>query len=431
MNDPMTFSELPHFWQGASIGLGAISALTFTLWRIAKKKSLVLTLENQALKIKLADHAENFEEKLELVRSSKKELEQAFEALSAKVLQKNSQSFLQLAKTSFDTLHTKAKGDLGELIAPMKKSLDRFDTKVDTLEKARVGAYASLKEQIVSMQETQKSLAHETSNLSSALRAPQVRGRWGEMQLRRVVEMAGMQERCDFIEQSTLQEGERRLRPDLIIRMPGDRSIAVDAKTPLEAYLSAQEAKTPEQQKERLAQHARAVRTHILELSKKSYADVLDEGVEFVVLFLPAEAFFSSALSSDPTLIEQGLERGVMLSTPTTLIALLRSVAYGWKQESMSKHAEEISRIGHELYKRLSDLGKHWGRLGKQLMQTVKTFNQATGSLESRVLPTARKFESLGIEARQKELSELEPIAETARVLSAPEVLSEDEELVE
>jgi DNA recombination protein RmuC len=431
MTKPLFFSQLPVLWQIVIIGLGSLCALLFVLWLIQKKNDLVLMLENQALKTKIADHAESYEEKIELIRSSKEELEQAFEALSSKVLQKNSQSFLQLAKTSFDTLHTKARGDLGELIAPMKKTLDRFDTKVDTLEKARVGAYASLKEQIVSMQETQKNLAHETSNLSSALRAPQVRGRWGEMQLRRVVEMAGMQERCDFIEQSTLQEGERRLRPDLIIRMPGGRSIAVDAKTPLEAYLQAQEAETPERQKELLFQHARAVRSHILELSKKSYAEALDEGVEFVVLFLPAEAFFSSALNADPTLIEQGLERGVMLSTPTTLIALLRSVAYGWKQESMSKHAEEISQIGHELYKRLSDLGKHWGRLGKQLMQTVKTFNQATGSLESRVLPTARKFESLGIEAHQKELSELEPIAETARVLSAPEVLSEDEEFVE
>lgn len=411
-----------------------IFALTFLVllvltWRLSqsKKRTFVLEMENSALKARLEDHAKSYEEKIQLIQQTKADIEKTFEALSSEVLQKSNKSFLDLARTSFDGLHTKAKSDLNELINPVKKTLDKFDIKVDSLEKARVGAYASLKEQITSMQETQKSLAHEASNLSQALRAPTVRGRWGEMQLKRVVEMAGMQERCDFIEQTSLTEEEKRLRPDLVIRLPGGRSIAVDAKTPLEAYLAACEQKEPAKQKELLEQHAKRVRTHILELSKKSYAEALDDRIEFVVLFLPAEAFFSAALTQDPTLIEQGLERGVMLATPTTLIALLRSVAYGWKQESISEHAEQISKSGHELYKRLSDLSKHWGRLGKQLMQTVKTYNQATGSLESRVLPAARRFEELGVSSTKGGMDVIEPIAEAARVLSAPELQLEGE----
>jgi DNA recombination protein RmuC len=364
--------------------------------------------------------------------AASEDMKAQFEALSLEALRKNNSTFLDLAKTSFSTLRAEMKGDLesrkqavAQLVKPVHDALERFDTKVGALEKARAGAYAGIREQIDAMQKTQKSLADETHKLSSALRAPTVRGRWGEIQLRKVVELAGMTERCDFTEQVHRGHEDGAIRPDMIVHLPGHKTIAVDAKTPLEAYLKANEAESAEARERYMREHARHIKNHITHLGRKAYWERLESAPEFVVLFLPGEMFFSAALTQDPGLIELGAEKGVILATPTTLIALLRSIAYGWRQESLSEHAKVISAQGFELYKRLSDLGGHWSRLGKSLSGAVRAFNQATGSLESRVLPAARRFEELGV-SKGKEIDTLSTIEETPRSLIAPEIASSE-----
>lgn len=384
-----------------------------------KRKYFALQIEHETLKAKVKIESE-----------VEAQLKTNFEALSSEALRKNNASFLDLAKTSFSTLRAEMKGDLDqrkqaveELVKPMQKALETFDSKVDSLEKTRAGAYAGIKEQIEGMQRTQKELADQTHKLSSALRAPTVRGRWGEIQLRKVVELAGMTDRCDFTEQAHKKSAEGHIRPDLVVHLPGNKTIVIDAKTPLEAYLKANEANDGEARDRLLDEHARHIKSHIIALGRKAYWESLDEAPEFVVLFLPGEMFFSAALAQDPALIELGAEKGVLLATPTTLIALLRSVAYGWKQESLSAHAKIISEQGYDLYKRLSDLGGHWGRLGKSLAQSVRAFNQATGSLESRVLPAARRFEELGV-SKSTKMEPLTSLDEVPRTLVAPEITS-------
>jgi DNA recombination protein RmuC len=254
----------------------------------------------------------------------------------------------------------------------------------------------------------------------TALRAPTVRGRWGEIQLRRVVEMAGMLDHCDFFTQQTVNGEEGRLRPDLLVRLPGEKTVIVDAKAPLEAYLKAVEAEDEAARRGFLRDHAGQVRTHMTALARKSYWEQFESAPEFVVLFLPGECFFSAALEHDPALIEFGVDQRIILATPTTLIALLRAVAYGWRQENLARNAAEISNLGKELYKRLADMGAHWGKLGKNLERAVEAYNGAVGSLEGRVLPTARKFADLKVAT--VELEEPEPVDKTVRAIQAPEM---------
>lgn len=399
------------------VAILALAGGAFVTWRYVR-----LRIAYEALKAKSVSQ--------EAIQS---ELKTQFEALSFEALRKNNASFLDLAKTSFATLRAEMKGDLDqrkqaveELVKPMHKALETFDTKVEALEKSRAGAYAGIKEQIESMQRTQKELADQTLKLSSALRAPTVRGRWGEIQLRKVVELAGMTERCDFTEQVHQKGADGAIRPDMIVHLPGGKRIVVDAKTPLEAYLKANEAADGDQRDRLLSEHARHIKSHIIELGRKAYWESLGEAPEFVVLFLPGEMFFSAALAQDPALIEMGAEKGVLLATPTTLIALLRSVAYGWKQESLSAHAKVISEQGYELYKRLGDLGGHWSRLGKNLASAIRAFNQATGSLESRVLPAARRFEELGV-SKGSHIEGFSSIEEMPRSLMSPEMSGQEE----
>jgi len=370
------------------------------------------------------------EEKLAVINEAQRKLSDAFKALASEALKSNNQSFLQLAKENLEKFQETAKGDLdkrqqaiNELVKPVKESLEKVDTKIQQLEKAREGAYEGLKEQVKSLVDSQKELRSETSNLVRALRRPQVRGRWGEIQLKRVVEMAGMLDHCDFYEQQSTDTEEGRLRPDLLVRLPGNKNIVVDSKAPLAAYLDAIEAPDEETRTERLKDHARQVKDHIVALGKKSYFAQFDPAPEFVVLFLPGEVFFSAALEYDPSLIEMGVEQNVIIATPTTLISLLRAVSYGWRQEQIAQNAKEISDLGQELYKRLADMGKHMARLGKNLDNANEAYNRAVGTLESRVLVSARRFKELGSTSVGSEIEELTPVETTPRQLQALEIV--------
>lgn len=357
------------------------------------------------------------EEKLELVERMHGAFAEQLKGISADALKQNNETFMQQAIHTFDHKQEVIK----ELLKPVRETLDKFDGKIGEIEKARIGAYCALKEQVSSLIDTQKELRFETANLSKALRAPTVRGKWGEMQLRRVVEMAGMLNNCDFYEQTQVSNEEGRFRPDLLVRLPSEKNIVVDAKAPLEAYLQAIESTDERHKLQLLKEHAAAIRSHMAQLCRKSYWEQFQPSPEFVVLFLPAETFFSAALEHDPALIEVGVEQKVLIATPTTLIALLRAVAYGWRQEGFSKNAEQISALGRELYKRIADMGGHWEKVGKSLSQAVSAYNKAVGSMEARVLVSARRFADLGGE---KELDLLEPIEQIPRQLQAPELQS-------
>lgn len=386
-----------------------------------------------ALEARSQSERQSLEAQLAALEDARTQLTQAFKALSADALKSNNQAFLDLARTTLESFQQSARGDLearqkavDQLVQPLRESLQKVDAKLGDMEKARISAYSELSEQLRALVETHLPQLHsETANLVKALRQPTVRGRWGEMQLRRVVEMAGMLEHCDFLEQESRTTEDGRLRPDLIVRLPGGKQVVVDSKAPVEAYLRAVEAQDEEAQRQCLEDHARQVRAHITALGRKSYFEQFDPTPEFVVLFLPGEMFFSAALQQDPDLIEFGVNERVIPATPTTLIALLRAVAYGWRQEALAKNAQEVAELGKELYARLAKLGEHWARLGERLGSAVEAYNSATGALESRVLVSARRFRDLKAAGEGVEMGVLAPVERVPRRVGAVEFVSE------
>jgi DNA recombination protein RmuC len=368
-------------------------------------------------------------ERLVVVEKAREELTSTFSALSGQALQSNNQMFLDLAAQTLGRFQQDAKGDLErrqqaiqELVAPVKLSLDKLDGRIHDIERLREGAYQALTTQVRVLAEGQGDLRRETFSLVKALRQPVARGRWGELQLRKVVEMAGMVEYCDFVEQASINGEDGRLRPDLVVRLPGGLNIVVDAKTPLSAYLDAAETDDDDVRKKHLIDHARQVRDHMTQLGRKSYQDQFDPTPDLVVLFLPGEMLFSAALQQDPQLIEFGVGEKVVLATPTTLITLLRTVAYGWKQEALARNAQEISELGRQLHDRISVLAGHWARVGRNLGEAVGAYNSAVASMETRVLVSARRFRDLKAVPDEREIDVLEPIETIPRTLDVPEL---------
>ena len=394
------------------------------------ERAAQLRSEARALEVKLEAERRAFKEKKQVFAELEERFSDTFKALSGDALKENSRSFIELANELFKKEQVKSKGELERrkqaieaLLKPINESLKTFGEKVGDIEKSREGAYQALKQQVIHLSEGQKTLTSETGNLVRALNTPHVRGSWGELQLRKVVELAGMTEHCDFEEQQSKdREDLSRARPDMIIHLPGDKQVIVDAKAPMVGFLAALEAETNSDRKARLRDHARHIRAHIKELGERSYWEQFENTPEFVVLFLPGESFFSAALEVEPTLIDVGVQNKVILATPTTLIALLKVVAYGWRQESLAVQAQEISQLGKQIYERVADLANNWMSVGKGLRSAVEHYNKSVYNLESKVLVSARKFKQLPIELSKKDISESPVIELEPRNLQAPEL---------
>ncbi len=376
----------------------------------------------------LKTERQNHEARVEELKGMAAEIERKFALLAAEALEKNSRNFLDRVTERFEKHKASSDEDLARrqqaietLVKPIGESLDKFEQKVGEIEKAREGAYSAVTEQVKTLSEGQLRLKTETNRLVQALRQPQTRGRWGEYQLKNVLEMAGMSEHVDFVTQATVGE-ERRLRPDAIIRLPGDKSIVVDAKTPLEGYLAAVEASDEEERAQHMANHVHHVRNHVRDLASKEYWQALSVTPDFVVMFIPGEPFYSAAVERDPELFEQAVSNRVLIATPMSFIALVKAIAYGWQQHKLAENTQAVFDLARELFERIKFFGGRMGNLGKALRQAVDRYNMSVGSLEGRVLPTARRFERLGAAPKGSMVDEITPIELEARALQAPEL---------
>jgi len=385
-------------------------------------------LKTEAL-TSLRESQKSIEEQKALIDAMKKEMTDTFNALSSAALKSSSEDFLRLASEHLGKVVSDTKGRLGEhqaaldgMIKPLHETLKRYEEQIRSIEEGRHKAYGSLEEQLRALASTHENLQKETSNLVSALRKPQVRGRWGEMQLRRVAELSGMSIHCDFSEQQSMDTEKGKIRPDMVVHLPMEREIVVDSKVSLEAYLDAIAASTEDERKMKMDRHAQQVRTHMNKLASKDYWAQFKQSPEFVVLFIPGESFLSAALETDTTLIEDGIQRRVIIATPTTFIALLRAIAYGWRQEQVTKNAQEISALGKELYERMRTLAKYFDELGAAIGKSMDAYNRIIGSVEARVLPSMRKFKELGATGAE-EIPVLEQLDQKPRNLS---LLSEE-----
>jgi DNA recombination protein RmuC len=410
--------DIPSFLFGAALGLAVGALVAWLAGRTTTARILAL----------LEAERQGSAEKLALLTRAETRLRDTFAALSAEALRQNNRSFLELAEARLGDAHRSAASELelrrravDDLVRPITAALERVDGKIREVEKERAASYAGLIEQMKGMARAHQALQTETGNLAKALRAPQVRGRWGEIQLRRVVELAGMLEYCDFEEQVTAATENGSLRPDLVVRLPGGKTVVVDAKAPMAAYLDAMDGPGDEAARESLLRdHARQVRDHMSALGSKGYWNQFQPAPDFVVMFLPGETFFSAACRHDPNLIEFGVSQQVIPASPTTLIALLRAIAYGWRQERIAQNALEISELGRQLHERVATMAGHFEDLRRALDRAVESYNRTVGSLETRVLATARRFRELGVTT--EELPEGMTIEQTTRGLMAPEL---------
>lgn len=384
-----------------------------------------LELQNQEkarIETKLQEAQKNIEEQKKLLDQATEKLTDTFKSLSANALQSNNEEFMKLARQSLETILEKTKSEFGKeaidnTLAPLKDALKRYDVEIKRMENERQKAYGGLSEQLNNLMVTHEKLKDETSALVNALKRPHVRGRWGEITLRRVVELVGMSEYCDFTEQTSVSIEDGKLRPDLIVHLPGKRAIIIDAKAPLKHFLDANEAETEKERDAAMVAHARAVREHMKKLAAKDYWRQFEESPDFVVLFLPGDSFFSAALELDRNLIEDGINNKVILATPTTLIALLRTIALSWQQQRMTENAHRIAEAGAELHERICIFQEHLERIGSSLNMAVQNYNRAAGSFSSRVIPGAKKLEELGVKQTKKQAKEVEQIEMNVREL--------------
>jgi DNA recombination protein RmuC len=404
-----------------ALGIGLVLG-ALIMWLVARRRENALQQHLDDAQAGLKHQEALQEERQAAFELANARLTEAFSEISNRSLQANSDTFLKLARQNLETHQEKAKRELSErekavegLVKPIRDALEASHRQISELEKSRSEAYGGIKNQLEEMQLAQKSLTQETQNLVKALRRPEVRGRWGEITLRRLVELAGMVEHCDFIEQAHTVTDGQIIRPDMIVKMPDDRHLVVDVKTPLDAYLEAVEAQDDAQRKLGLERHAKNVRAHIRLLSTKAYWEQFDESPEFVILFIPGDQFLSAALAEEPDLIEYSLSRQIILATPTSFVALLKAVAYGWRQLALADNAREIRVLAEDLYGRLGTFVTHMNRVGRQLASSVENYNKAVGSLERSVLPGARKFTELGVHAKKdiEKLESLEPVPRT------------------
>ena len=372
------------------------------------------------------------EQRLQTLRDAQEQLASSFKALSAEALQASMSQLAELAQAQLKAAQAEAKGDLEkrqnaveQLVAPLKEQLGRVDAQLLRLDQERRESRGRLETQIKSLAETNERLRTETGALVTALRKPNTRGQWGQMQLRNVVEMAGMVPHCDFIEQASFR-GDSVLRPDLIVRMPGGKHVVVDAKAPLQGVLDAYEARDEAERETHLHAHAKLLRKHVKALAEKAYWDQLDTAPDFVVLFLPGEHLYGTALEADPALFEDAMAQRVLIATPTTLLAILRAVAYGWQQERVAESAQAISELGRKLHTRLGKLAELLSKLGSRLDSTVRAYNETVGSYETRVLPAAKRFADHGAVAKDRDIPEVEQVTLSPRTVHAAEAFAED-----